>query len=581
MIAATGGALVKRDIILNLRELGLISEEHLVAAQKQTAAEGGSPLAHLIKMGALTEEDLVLFLSDQYGAPGIHLDQTGIDTAIIKLIPAEVATKYQVIPVKREGRQLTVAMTNPANFFAIEDIRFITGLEVLPLVTSETQIRRAVDKYFDQAESMAEVMKSIADDVEVVEEEDEDVPMGDLGLDEAPVVKFVNSLISDAVRRGASDIHIEPYERVLRVRFRIDGTLYEMMRPPYRLKLAIISRIKIMADLDIAEKRVPQDGRIKIRLRNRFVDLRVSTLPTVHGEKVVLRILDKSSLNVDLTKLGFEKGGLKNFQKAIQSPYGIVLVTGPTGSGKTTTLYSALTRISTPDVNIMTAEDPVEYNLDGINQVNINEAVSLTFASALRSFLRQDPNIVMVGEIRDGETAGIAVKAALTGHLVLSTVHTNDAPSTLGRLMDMGVEPFLVSSSMNLILAQRLLRKVCAKCRQPATISEEVARELQMDMDRVAKAEIARGKGCLECNNTGYKGRVGAFEVMPMSGRLREMVLQRVSAADLKNQAMREGMLSLRQDALLKLEVGITTPEEVLKETAPDEEEFTQLKRAA
>jgi type IV pilus assembly protein PilB len=573
---------VKQDIILRLRESGLISEDQMLAAKKQTTAEGGSPTAHLLKMGVLTEEDLLLFLSDYYGTPGIHLDQTGIDTAIIALIPAEVATKYQIVPVKREGRRLTVAMANPANFFAIEDIRFITGLEVQPLVTSETQIRRAVDKYYDQAESMAEVMKSIEDDVEVVEDrEEDDVPMGDLGLDEAPVVKFVNSLISDAVRRGASDIHIEPYERVLRVRFRIDGTLYEMMRPPYRLKLAIISRLKIMADLDIAEKRIPQDGRIKIRLKNRFVDLRVSTLPTVHGEKVVLRILDKTNLNVDLTKLGFEERALKEFQRAIQSPYGIVLVTGPTGSGKTTTLYSALTRISTPDVNIMTAEDPVEYNLDGINQVNINEAVNLTFASALRSFLRQDPNIVMVGEIRDGETAGIAVKAALTGHLVLSTVHTNDAPSTLGRLMDMGVEPFLVSSSMNLILAQRLLRKVCSKCRKPVSVGEELARELQMDPDRLSRAEIMRGKGCPDCNNTGYKGRLGAFEVMPISASLREMVLNRTSAMELKNQAMREGMLSLRQDALLKLEVGITTPEEVLKETAPDEEEFANLSRAA
>jgi type IV pilus assembly protein PilB len=574
---------LKQDIVLRLLEVGLLTEEQVQAAQRLASSEGGSALSHLLRMGVLTEQDLLRFLSDHFGTPGIHLDETEIDPAVIRLIPAEVATKYQVIPVRREGRKLVVAMANPANFFAIDDIKFITGLEVEALVATETQIRRAVDKYYDSAESMAEVMKSIEDDIEVVEEEEEEEAQGaDLGADEAPVVKFVSSLISDAVRRGASDIHIEPYEKTLRVRFRIDGTLYEMMRPPFRLRSAIISRLKIMADLDIAERRVPQDGRIKIRLKNKVVDLRVSTLPCVHGEKVVLRILDKSNLNVDLTRLGFEPDALEKFLRAIEAPYGIVLVTGPTGSGKTTTLYSALTRLNRPEVNIMTAEDPVEYNLDGINQVNINEAVNLTFASALRSFLRQDPNIIMVGEIRDGETASIAVKAALTGHLVLSTVHTNDAPSTLGRLLDMGVEPFLVASSMNLVLAQRLVRKVCPKCREPVALNDELLRELQMPREMAETAQVFRGKGCMECNNTGYRGRVGVYEVMPMSTRLREMVLERASALEIKRQALLEGMKSLRMDALLKLARGITSPEEVLKETAPDEEEtLEELRRAA
>ncbi|MBU1702120.1 MAG: type IV-A pilus assembly ATPase PilB [Candidatus Eisenbacteria bacterium] len=574
---------MKQDIILKLLEIGLLEEEQIRAAQRLEANEGGSALSHLLRMGILTEADLVKFLSTHFGSAGIHLDNTDIDEETIKLIPASVATKYQVFPVKREGRKLTLAMANPGNFFAIDDIKFITGLEVQALVTTETQIRRAVDRYYDQAESMADVMKSIEDDVEVVDDKaEEDGSEGDVGADEAPVVKFVNSLISDAVRRGASDIHIEPYEKVLRVRFRIDGTLYELMRPPFRLRSAIISRLKIMADLDIAEKRIPQDGRIKIRLKNKVVDLRVSTLPCVHGEKVVMRILDKSNLNVDLTRLGFQEQALFHFEKAIKAPFGIVLVTGPTGSGKTTTLYSALTQISKPDVNIMTAEDPVEYNMDGINQVNINEAVHLTFASALRAFLRQDPNIIMVGEIRDGETAGIAVKAALTGHLVLSTVHTNDAPSTIGRLIDMGVEPFLISSSINIILAQRLLRKVCKHCQAPVVLNAETAHELQIPLDRLKSANIVRGKGCMECNDTGYKGRVGVYEVMPMTPRLREMVLERGSALQLKRQAMREGMLSLRMDALLKMEAGITSPEEVLKESSSDEEEvLEELRKAA
>jgi type IV pilus assembly protein PilB len=410
------------------------------------------------------------------------------------------------------------------------------------------------------------------DDIEVIEEQVDDGPESALlgEADQAPVVKLVNSLISDAVRKGASDIHIEPYEKALRVRFRIDGTLYEMMSPPFRMKPAIISRLKIMAELDIAERRVPQDGRIKLRLLGRTIDLRVSCLPTIFGEKVVMRILDKGNLNIDLNRLGFQEQALADFTRAIAMPYGMVLVTGPTGSGKTTTLYSALSKINTPEVNIMTAEDPVEYNLDGINQVLVNDDVGLSFAAALRSFLRQDPNIIMVGEIRDIDTGSIAVKAALTGHLVLSTLHTNDAPSTINRMVDMGIEPFLVSSSTNLIMAQRLLRKICTACKTDVRLHPEVLRELSITEEEAAASKFQEGKGCVECNNTGYKGRVGVYEAMPISAKIRELILDRASVALLKKQAVEDGMLTLRSDGLGKLKNGTTTAEEVLKETAPD-----------
>jgi type IV pilus assembly protein PilB len=389
-------------------------------------------------------------------------------------------------------------------------------------------------------------------------------------MDEAPIVKLVNSLIADAVRKGASDIHIEPYEKTMRVRFRIDGALQEMMAPPYKFKAAITSRLKIMADLDIAERRVPQDGRIKIKVINRTIDLRVNSLPTIFGEKIVMRILDKTNLNIDLEKLGFEPASMKDFLSAILNPYGMVLVTGPTGSGKTTTLYSALSRVNTPNVNVMTAEDPVEYNLDGINQVLVNDGVGLSFAAALKAFLRQDPNIIMVGEIRDIDTASIATKAALTGHLVLSTLHTNDAPSAIGRLIDMGIEPFLVASSVNLILAQRLVRKVCAHCRHEAELTDEVLEELQMERSLLAGATIVEGTGCVDCNNTGYRGRAGVYEVMAITPTLRDLILQRASAIEMKRTAVQGGMLTLRRDAIMKLRRGVTSVEEVLKETAAD-----------
>ena len=495
-----------------------------------------------------------------------------VDPAVIRLIPADVASRFQVVPYRRNGRKLTVVMANPSNIFALDDIKFITGCEVETCVASDDAIKKAIDRFYDAHESLASVMKQLDDDLEVIEHaEDESVNLTDITADEAPVVKLVNSLLSDAIRKGASDVHIEPLEKALRVRFRIDGVLYEMMSPPNRLKAAILSRLKIMAELDIAERRVPQDGRIKIKVLNRTIDLRVSSLPTIFGEKIVMRILDKSNLNIDLEKLGFEPASMKEFVSAIANPYGMVLVTGPTGSGKTTTLYSALSRVNTPEVNVMTAEDPVEYNLDGINQVLVNEDIGLTFAAALKAFLRQDPNIIMVGEIRDLDTGSIAVKAALTGHLVLSTLHTNDAPSAIGRMIDMGVEPFLVASSVNLILAQRLVRKVCLACRRPLTLSSEVLKELQLDPAEAADATFVEGAGCVECNNTGYRGRQGVYEVMPMTTAIRDLVLERASANEIKRVAIEQGMLTLRRDALEKLKRGMTSVEEVLKETAADQ----------
>ncbi len=562
---------MKVDVGLKLLQANLVSEDDLKRAHKIGKEEGGSLSTTLVKLGVLTEDRLLAFLSELYETPSVNLDRVEIDPAAVRMVPAEVASKFQVVPISRAGRVLRVAMANPANFFAVDDIKFITGHEVEALVSTESQIKRAIDKYYDQAESIADVMKGMeADEVEVVEVSDDEDGAGG-GADQAPVVKFVNSLISEAVRRGASDIHIEPYEKKLRVRFRIDGTLYEMPAPPFRLKAAIISRLKIMAELDIAEKRVPQDGRIKIRVQKRTIDLRVSALPTIFGEKIVLRILDKGNLALDLAKLGFEARALEHFFKAISSPFGMVLVTGPTGSGKTTTLYSALSKINVSGTNIMTAEDPVEYNLDGINQVNVNDAVNLTFAAALKSFLRQDPNIIMVGEIRDGETASIAVKAALTGHLVLSTVHTNDAPSTLNRLMDMGIEPFLVASSTVLIMAQRLIRRVCGKCKEQIVLPPEVLQELQLSPESAASGTFLKGKGCYDCNNTGYRGRAGIYEVMPISNRIRDMILERRPSSEIKKQAIREGMLTLRMDGLEKLKKGITTAEEVLKESSADD----------
>jgi type IV pilus assembly protein PilB len=560
------------NVGLKLLEAKLISPDALQKAQQQIRTGGGSISAALVKLGAITEEGLSKFLADLYGVSAVDLNNFTPDPSVTKLIPSDVANKFQVVPISRSGRRLTVAMANPSNIFAIDDIKFITGYEVEAAVAPESSIKKAIDKAYDSAASFESVMRTMEDEIEVIEDQPDDQPeMALLGeAEQAPVVKLVNSLISDAVRKGASDIHIEPYEKSLRVRFRIDGTLYEMMSPPFRMKAAIISRLKIMAELDIAERRIPQDGRIKLRIVGRTIDLRVSTLPTIFGEKVVMRILDKGNLNVDLNKLGFQDRPLQDFARAISQPYGMVLVTGPTGSGKTTTLYSALSKVNMPEVNIMTAEDPVEYNLEGINQVLVNEDVGLTFAAALKAFLRQDPNIIMVGEIRDLETSSIAVKAALTGHLVLSTLHTNDAPSTINRMVDMGVEPFLVASSTNLILAQRLVRRICAACKSEVRLHPEVVRELGLSEEEIRKETLYEGKGCVECNNTGYRGRVGIYEVMPITAPVRDLILDRGSTSDIKKQAMADGMQSLRMDALWKLKKGITTAEEVLKETALD-----------
>jgi type IV pilus assembly protein PilB len=562
--------MVQDDIGQKLLDARLIDNTALVKAQQQLKSTGGTLVGNLVKTGAITEEALLEFLARFYGIPSIDLKSYEPDPMLTRLIPGDVAIKFMALPVSRSGRRLIVAMANPSNIFAIDDIKFITGYEVEARVASDAALKRAIDRAYDSAGTMADVMKGMEEDLAVVEEEEVDTDNGLAGAEEAPIVKLVNSLIADAVRKGASDIHIEPYEKSMRVRFRIDGVMQEMMAPPFKFKSAIISRLKIMAELDIAERRVPQDGRIKIKVLNRTIDLRVSSLPTIFGEKIVMRILDKANLNIDLEKLGFEPKSMKDFVAAILNPYGMVLVTGPTGSGKTTTLYSALSRINTPEVNVMTAEDPVEYNLDGINQVLVNEDVGLTFAAALKAFLRQDPNIIMVGEIRDLDTGSIAVKAALTGHLVLSTLHTNDAPSAIGRLIDMGIEPFLVASSVNLVLAQRLVRRVCAACKKQILLTGEVLEELQMDRADAENATFMLGDGCVECNGTGYRGRQGVYEVMMMTPRVRELVLERASAGEIKGVAISEGMLTLRRDGLQKLRRGLTTVEEILKETAAD-----------
>jgi type IV pilus assembly protein PilB len=561
---------VVEDISQKLLQAHLVDETALSKAALQQKTAGGSLTGNLVKIGAITEDQLLEFLAKLYGCQAINLKGFEPDPALTRLLPGDVASKFMALPVSKSGRKLVVAMANPSNIFALDDIKFITGYDVEPRVASDVAIKKALDRAYDSAGTMADVMKGFEEDLSVVEEDDSNENDGVGQMDEAPIVKLVNSLVADAVRKGASDIHIEPYEKTMRVRFRIDGALQEMMAPPYKFKAAITSRLKIMADLDIAERRVPQDGRIKIKVVNKTIDLRVSSLPTIFGEKIVMRILDKTNLNVDLEKLGFEPASMKDFLAAILNPYGMVLVTGPTGSGKTTTLYSALSRVNTPNVNVMTAEDPVEYNLDGINQVLVNDGVGLSFAAALKAFLRQDPNIIMVGEIRDIDTAGIATKAALTGHLVLSTLHTNDAPSAIGRLIDMGIEPFLVASSVNLILAQRLVRRVCAHCRKPAELTDEVLEELQMERSLLEGANIVEGVGCVECNNTGYRGRAGVYEVMAITPTLRDLILQRASAIEMKRTAIEGGMLTLRRDAIMKLRRGVTSVEEVLKETAAD-----------
>ncbi|MFQ5735259.1 MAG: type IV-A pilus assembly ATPase PilB [Thermodesulfobacteriota bacterium] len=559
---------------LLLREK-LISPEQLKTAIDEQKKSGGRLGYNLTKLGYISEKDLTAFLSRQYGIPTIDLATQDIDHEVIQLIPEDVAQKYQVIPVSRTGSTLVVAMADPSNIFAIDDIKFLTGYNVEPLVASDAAIKTAIDTLYDTSEMMGleGVLTEFDDDeMEIVKEEDE-VDLSDLkkAVEDAPVVKLVNLILTDAIKKGASDIHIEPYEKSFRVRYRIDGVLMEVMKPPLKLKNAIVSRIKIMSQLDIAERRLPQDGRIKLKLsRKKEMDYRVSVLPTLFGEKVVLRLLDKSNLQLDMTKLGFEETALNHLMDAIHKPWGIVLVTGPTGSGKTTTLYSALSELNKTSENISTAEDPVEFNLMGINQVQMHEDIGLNFAASLRSFLRQDPDIIMVGEIRDYETAEIAIKAALTGHLVLSTLHTNDAPSTVNRLLNMGIEPFLVSSACNLILAQRLARKICKECSEKLPINESVFVDLGVPPEEAHKIECYKGKGCATCGGTGYKGRIALYEVMPFTESIKDLVLNGASTAELKRQAIKDGMKSLRMSGITKVAEGVTTIEEVLRVTMAD-----------
>jgi type IV pilus assembly protein PilB len=601
MSAKLGEILVRENLISaqNLREALDYQREH-----------GGRLGFNLVKLGLISDDMITAVLSRQYGIPSVNLDLFNIDPAVLRLIPQEVAQKHSVLPLSRVGATLTLAMVDPTNVFALDDVKFMTGLNVEPVVVAEGSVQQAIADYYGSSREIelastasedAAYERAIktssangngaithddlvsldsidfdtehsSEDVEVLED-NEEIDLSTLSRmsEDAPVVRLVNVLLVDALRRGASDIHVEPYEKELRIRFRIDGVLYDVMHPPLKMRDALISRVKIMSKLDISEKRLPQDGRIKIKVkvdsRSRELDFRVSTLPTLFGEKVVLRLLDKQNLMLDMTRLGFEPESLMKFQRNISKPYGMVLVTGPTGSGKTNTLYSALQSLNTVDTNIMTAEDPVEFNLMGINQVQMKEQIGLNFAAALRAFLRQDPNIVLVGEIRDFETAEIAIKAALTGHLVLSTLHTNDAPSTISRLMNMGIEPFLVATSVNLIQAQRLIRRICKDCKQEHPTPPEALIEVGFSADEARKLKTYKGKGCTTCNSTGYKGRIGLYEVMEITDELRELILIGASALELRKKAIDDGMITLRESGLFKIREGVTTIEEVVRET--------------
>jgi type IV pilus assembly protein PilB len=600
----------------------LLKEKRITPAQLQEAlnyqkTNGGKLGLNLVKLGFVTDDEITSLLSKQYGVPSINLAQFEIDSSVIKLIPADTAQKYQIVPLSRSGATLTIAITDPTNVFAMDDIKFMTGYNVEPVVASETAVTEAIKRYYPSAASapkpktqavvapappkpkkiekpkiktqeanlntaatlelvtkaLEETTSAVVDDdVELLEEMEQiDVASLERQGGEAPVIRLVNLMMMSAIQKGASDIHIEPYEKEFRVRFRIDGILYNVMAPPMKFRDAITSRIKIMAKLDIAEKRLPQDGRIKIRFAidgaTKEIDFRVSCLPTLFGEKIVLRLLDKDKLMLDMTKLGFETESLVKLESAIAKPWGMVLVTGPTGSGKTNTLYSSISKVNTAETNIMTAEDPVEFNLVGVNQVQVRENIGLNFAAALRSFLRQDPNIILVGEIRDFETAEIAVKAALTGHLVLSTLHTNDAPSTINRLMNMGIEPFLVASSVNLICAQRLVRRVCTDCKTDHPTPPQALVEAGFTPEEAQSVVPKRGTGCETCNQTGYKGRVGLYEVMEVTEELRELILVGASGLELKRKAVDEGMITLRRSGLRKVMDGVTTIEEVARET--------------
>jgi type IV pilus assembly protein PilB len=570
---------VREKIGTLLTKANIITEEQLQNALNEQKKTGEKIGATLINLGYVEAETLVNFLSKQFKIPPVRLNDINPDQSIITLINAELANRYEVFPIKKIGKTLYLAMSNPSDIYAIEDISFNTGLDILPRVASALDIRKLLNQYYPVSKEISSIREfeeelGMEDEFELVdpeladEEEQVDISSLEASGKSAPVIKLVNFLITDAVKRGASDIHIEPYEKLFRVRFRIDGVLQEVMSPPLRMKTSIVSRVKIMASLNISERRIPQDGRINVRVGEKVVDLRVSIVPTVFGEKVVMRILDKSALMLDMKDLGFEEDSLRKFIQAIEQPYGIVLVTGPTGSGKSTTLYSALSRLNTNEVQIITAEDPIEYNLKGINQVQVNEDIGFTFAFALRAFLRQSPNIIMVGEIRDNETAEIAVRAALTGHLVLSTIHTNDAPSTINRLIDMGIKPFMVAASLNLIQAQRLVRKICKECKEEVDPDPVLLREANIDPRVFDGKKVFKGRGCPRCNQSGYKGRIAITEVLPVTSGIREMVLSNSSAATIREEAKREGLNTLRDDAIIKVKKGVTTLDEVVRETA-------------
>jgi type IV pilus assembly protein PilB len=553
----------------------IISPEQLQRAQEESRKSGDRLGNALIKTGAIPEEDLTQFLSKQYGVPAVNLAEFDIDPEVISLVPKDVATRHRVVPVNRAGSSLIVAIADPSNILAIDDLKFVTGYNIEAVVASDVGISDAIERYYNKKKELdlVKVMNEIQDEVEVLAGGEAEINLSDLerAAEDAPVVRLCNHLLLSAIQKGASDIHVEPYEKSYRVRFRIDGVLHEEMSPPVKLKAALSSRLKIMAHLDIAERRLPQDGRIKLRVdADKEMDFRVSVLPTLFGEKIVLRLLDKGNLQLDMTKLGFEPDQLGDFKHAIESPYGMVLVTGPTGSGKTTTLYSALSELNTLSDNICTAEDPVEYNLPGINQVQMHEDIGLNFAAALRSFLRQDPDIIMIGEIRDFETAEIAIKAALTGHLVLSTLHTNDAPSTITRLLNMGVEPFLVTASVQLVQAQRLVRRICAACKQPMETPRDELKSLGAGDQEIETASCHRGVGCQVCGGSGYKGRVALYEVMPFKDALKELVLQGAAAVEIKGEAIRQGMRTLRMSGVRKICEGVTSVDEIARITAAD-----------
>jgi type IV pilus assembly protein PilB len=547
----------------------IITEEQLKQAQGEQKMRGSNLSSILIDMGFLSEADLLAFLHKRYGLPSINLADLELDPKLVGLVGEEFMQKNQVVPVRRSGSTLYLAMVDPFNVSVIDDIKFRTGYHVEALVASETDIKTTIDKHLNPTASIDGALADFEDEGMEVVKQDETFDIGELEktADEAPVVKLVNLILADAISKGASDIHVEPYEKFMRVRERIDGVLYEVMRPPIQMKNAIISRLKIMSQLDIAERRLPQGGRFLIRMQNREMDFRVSIIPTLFGEKVVMRLLDKTKLQLDLTKLGFEPDTLELFRESIYRPYGMILVTGPTGSGKTTTLYSVLSELNKVSENICTAEDPIEFNLPGVNQVQMHEAIGLNFAASLREFLRQDPDIILVGEIRDLETAEIAVKAALTGHLVLSTLHTNDAPSTIGRLLDMGVEPFLVSSSLIVTVAQRLVRCICPDCKEPVDVSPDALAELGVPEEEVHDFTCYKGKGCNKCSNIGYRGRLSLYEVMPTTEEIQELTLRRAAANEIKRAAIQSGMKTLRMSGIVKIKQGVTTIEEVLRVT--------------